>query len=60
MFNYLTSSSGFTQITAYVRHQVDHAVDIHIERLSQNLDPDPAGKGLNRSYELSDLMRRAM
>jgi hypothetical protein len=39
-----------------VGHLVDHAVDHHIETLSQNLRQDPASKGLNRSYELSDLM----
>jgi len=60
MFNYLTSSSGFTRITAYVGQLVDHAVDDHIERLSHTLRSNRASQGLNRPYELSDLMRRAM
>ena len=41
-FNYLTNSSGFTRITAYVGQLLDGAVDEHIERLSQQLRPDPA------------------
>ena len=45
-FNYLTSSSGFTRITAYVGQLLGGAVDGHIERLSQQLRPDPAGRGL--------------
>ena len=45
-FNYLTNSSGFTRITAYVGKLLDGAVDEHIERLSQQLRPDPASKGL--------------
>ena len=36
-FNYLTNSSGFTRITAYVGQLVDSAVDGHIEELSQKL-----------------------
>lgn len=58
MFNYLTSSSGFTRITAYVEHFVDGAVDCHIKKLSQNLTTEPDSRGLNRPYELGDLMRR--
>ena len=58
MFNYLTSSSGFTRITAYVQNLVDGAVDSHIKKLSQNLPPDQDSRGLNQSYELGDLMRR--
>ena len=38
-FNYLTNSSGFTRITAYVGKLRDGAVDEHIERLSQQLRP---------------------
>ena len=39
-FNYLTNSSGFTRITAYVGQLFDSAVDGHIEELSQKLCPD--------------------
>ena len=38
-FNYLTNSSGFTQIAAYVGHLLDDAVDGHIEKLSKQLRP---------------------
>jgi len=31
-FNYLTNSSGFTRISAYVGHLLDGAVDGHIEK----------------------------
>ena len=57
-FNYLTNSSGFTRITAYVGHVLDGAVDGHIEELSQQLRPDPASKCLNRPCELSEFMSR--
>ena len=57
-FNYLTNSSGFTRITAYVGQLLDGAVDRQIEELSQQLRPDPASKGLNRPCELSELMSR--
>ncbi len=57
-FNYLTNSSGFTRITAYVGKLVDGALDGHIERLSQQLRPDPASKCLNRPCELSEFMSR--
>jgi hypothetical protein len=57
-FNYLTNSSGFTRITAYVGQLLDVAVDRQIEELSQQLRPDPASKGLNRPYGLSELMAR--
>ena len=59
-FNYLTNSSGFTRITAYVGQLLDNAVDEHIEELSQRLRPDPAIRGLNRPYDLSDLMSRTI
>ena len=36
-FNYLTNSSGFTRIAAYVGQLLDGAVDGHIEKLSQHL-----------------------
>lgn len=58
-FNYLTNSSGFTRITAYVGHLLDSAVEGHIEKLSQQLRPDPAIKCLNRPCELSEFMSRA-
>ena len=59
-FNYLTNSSGFTRITAYVGQLVNDAVDGHIEELSQKLGPDPAIRGLNRHYDLSELMSRTI
>ena len=57
-FNYLTNSSGFTRIAAYVGHLVDNAVDARIESISQSLHPDPATRGLNRPCDLSELMMR--
>jgi hypothetical protein len=59
-FNYLTNSSGFTRITAYVGQLLDGAADEHIEELSQKLRPDPAIRGLNRGYDLSELMARTV
>src|SRR5262249_8740018 len=59
-FNYLTSSSGFTRIAAYVGQVFDNAVDAHIERLSQRRDLDPASRCLNRPCELSELMSRTI
>jgi len=58
--NYLTSSSGFTRIAAYMGQLIDGAVDGHIERLSQRLNPDPAGRCLNRPCDLSELMSRSL
>jgi len=58
-FNYLTNSSGFTRISAYVGQLINGAVDTHIEKLSQQLAPDPASRGLNRPCELSELMSRS-
>ncbi|HYC16158.1 MAG TPA: hypothetical protein VEC94_03045 [Pseudolabrys sp.] len=58
--NYLTNSSGFTRISAYVGQLLDGAVDEHIERLSQQLRPDPAGRCLNRPCDLSELMARTI
>ena len=59
-FNYLTNSSGFTRITAYVGQMLDGAVDGHIEKLSQQLGRDPASRCLNRPCELSELMSRTV
>ena len=59
-FNYLTSSSGFTRIAAYVGQMVDHAVDVQSEKISQNLHPDPATQYLNRPMDLSELMSRTI
>jgi hypothetical protein len=60
-FNYLTNSSGFTRITAYVGQLLDSAVDGQIEKLSRQLRPgDPASKYLNRPCELSELMSRTI
>jgi hypothetical protein len=59
-FNYLTNSSGFTRIAAYVGHLLDDAVDDHIKGLSQQLRLDPASKSLNRPCELSELMARTI
>jgi hypothetical protein len=60
MFNYLTNSSGFTRITAYVGQLIDGAVDAQIERLSQSLREDPCARGLNRPCELSELMSKTI
>jgi len=59
-FNYLTNSSGFSRIAAYVGQLVDSVVDAQIEKLSQSLRPDPASKYLNRPCELSELMSRTI
>jgi hypothetical protein len=59
-FNYLTNSSGFTRISAYVGQLLDGAVEGHIEKLSQQLRPDPASKCLNRPRELGELMSRTI
>jgi hypothetical protein len=59
-FNYLTNSSGFTRIAAYVGQLIDDAVDAKIERLSQSLRPDPASQCLNRPRELHELLSRAI
>jgi hypothetical protein len=57
-FNYLTNSSGFTRIAAYVGRLLDGAVDGHIEKLSQQLRP--ASRCLNRPCELSEIMSRTI
>jgi hypothetical protein len=54
-FNYLTNSSGFTRITAYVHQLVDDAVDARIATISQSVR-DPASRCLNRPWELSEFM----
>ena len=59
-YNYLTNSSGFRRISAYVGELLDRGVDEHIEELSQRLEPDPASRGLNRHYDLSELMSQTM
>ena len=59
-FNYLTNSSGFTRVAAYVGELLDGAVDGHIEKLSQHLRPNPASRCLNRPCELSELMSRTI
>ena len=59
-FNYLTNSSGFTRIAAYVGQLVNGAVDEHIEKLSLQLRANPASRCLNRPYELSELMSRTV
>jgi hypothetical protein len=59
-FNYLTNSSGFTRIAAYVHQLVDNAVDARIETISQSIRPDPASKCLNRPCELSEFMSRTI
>jgi hypothetical protein len=59
-FNYLINSSGFMRITAYVGKLFDSAVDGHIAELSQKLRPDPATRGLNRPYDLGELMSRTI
>lgn len=59
-FNYLTNSSGFERIAAYVGQIVDRAVDAHIEKVSQGIQPNPASQYLNRPCELSELMVRSI
>ena len=59
-FNYLTNSSGFTRIAAYVGQLLDGAVDAHIKKLSQQLRPDPASRCLNRPCDLSELMSQTI
>ena len=59
-FNYLTNSSGFARVTAYVGQLLDGTVDGHIEKFSQQLRPDQASKCLNRPCELSELMSRTI
>jgi hypothetical protein len=59
-FNYLTNSSGFTRVAAYVGQLIDSAVAGHIENFSQRLDPNPAGRCLNRPCDLSELMSRSL
>ena len=59
-FNYLTSSSGFIRIAAYVGHVLDGAVDRHIEKVSRQLRPNPASKCLNRPRESSKLMSQTI
>jgi hypothetical protein len=58
--NYLTNSSGFTRIAVYVGQLIDGAVNESIEGLSQQLQPDPASRYLNRPYELNELMSRTI
>jgi len=60
MFNYLTNSSGFTRITAYVGQLIDDAVDTQIEKLAQSLREDSSSRGLNRPCELSELMAKTI
>jgi hypothetical protein len=57
-FNYLTNSSGFTRLAAYVGQLVDNAVDTRIETISQGFPPD--SRNLNRPCELSELMSRTI
>ena len=57
-FNYLTNSSGFMRISAYVGQLVDSAVDTRIETISQSFRPNPASRCLNRPCDLSELMTR--
>ena len=59
-FNYLTNSSGFTRITAYVGQLVDSAVDTRIETISRRFRPDPASQHLSRPCELSEFMSRTI
>ena len=60
--NELQLSDEFQRVytdCAYVGHLLDGAVDGHIEKLSQQLRPDPASRCLNRPCELSEIMSRA-
>jgi len=59
-FNYLIHSSDFTRIAAFVVQMADHAVDLQIEKISQNVRPDPATLCLNRPMDLSELLSRTI
>jgi len=50
------NSGGFTRIRAYVGNLFGDGTSI--DKLSQQPRPDPASEGLNRPYDLSDLMRQ--
>ena len=56
-FDYLTNSSGFTRIAAFVNQLVD---DAEIKEISQSARPDPASRCLNRPWELSEFMSRTI
>ena len=58
--SYLTNSGGVTRITAYVQQLVDNAADARIETISQSVRQDPASRCLNRPWELSEFMSRAI
>src|SRR5215467_16111324 len=45
-----------TRIATYVGHLFDDTQDRSIAEISQQQRPDPAGRCLNRPYELSELM----
>jgi len=61
MLNYLTTSSGFTRIAAYVGQLIDGAVDAQIEKIAQDLrGENPANRCLNRPCELSELMSQTI
>ena len=52
------NSGGFTRIRAYIGHLL--ADSSPIDELSQKPKLDPAGQGLNRPYDLSELMRQTL
>jgi hypothetical protein len=58
--NFLTNSSGFTRVAAYVGRVIDGAVDGHIEKLSEQLRPHPASRCLYRPCELGEIMSRTI
>lgn len=60
-FNFLTNSSGFTRIAAYLEHLFNGtAEDRPLEELVQLPRSDPASRCLNRPYELSEFMSRTI
>jgi hypothetical protein len=59
--NQTTASSGFKRIAAYVGHLFDETIERRpIDELSQLPRPDPSSRGLNRPYDLSELMSRTI
>jgi hypothetical protein len=50
-----------THIAAYIGHLLEETTERRpIDELAQQPRPDPAGRCLNRPYDLSELMRQTM
>jgi hypothetical protein len=49
------------RLTAYIEHLFDKTVQRQpIDELAQQPRPDPACRGLNRAYDLAELMARTI